>query len=83
MTIATQTAPRRLEEAFDGKDREEIRRIINNLHDTYEERLHHAQHDYHQAQRSANRASHEVHRLERHLDRITTFCNKHNIELGA
>ena len=81
MAILTQVVPTKYEEHFDDKDREEIGRIISNLRDTYAERLHQAQADYHQAVRRMNQTSHEVARLERHLQRIADFCEKNDITI--
>jgi len=81
MAILTQVTPKRYEEHFEGRDRDEIKRIIADLRDTYVERLHIAQRDYHQKVREANQMSHEVSRLQKHLDRMEEFCKKHNIDI--
>lgn len=81
MVLKTSTVPHHTEEVFDEKDRDEIHRIIADLRQTYIERHTTALSDYHQAQRTANRALHEVNRVEKHLERIKDFCQKNNIPL--
>jgi len=81
MTIKTSAPPRRIEEEFDDKDREEINRIISELRHTYIERHTEALAEYNKAEREANRKLHEVDRIERHLTRIEDFCKKNNIPL--
>jgi len=81
MVLKTTTAPHHTEEVLDEKDRDEIHRIIADLRQTYVERHTAALSDYHQAQRTANRALHEVNRVEKHLERIKDFCQKNNIPL--
>lgn len=81
MVLKTATAPHLTEEVFDAKDREEIHRIIADLRQTYLERHTEALSEYHKAERNANRALHEVNRVERHLQRINDFCTKNDIPL--
>lgn len=83
MMIQTAIQPQQAEEAFSAKDITEISRIIQHTHTIYTEQLHEASFRLHQAQRSVNRATHEQHRLEKHLERIETFCEKHNIALHS
>lgn len=79
MAIKTKVSPRRREDTFLGKDRDEVDRIVRNMRRAYVDQLHEATFRYHQAQRQANRAAHEQHRIERHLERINAFCKQHNI----
>lgn len=81
MVLKTSTIPRHTEEVLDAKDRDEIHRIIADLRQTYIERHTEALSAYHQAERQANRALHEVNRVEKHLERIKDFCQKNNIPL--
>jgi hypothetical protein len=81
MVLITNTVPHHTEEVLDEKDRAEIHRIIADLRQTYVERHTEALGEYHQAQRTANRALHEVNRVEKHLERIKDFCKKNNIPL--
>ncbi len=81
MVLKTQRVPKALEEVLDEKDRTEIHRIITELRHTYLERHTEALAEYHKAERETNRKLHEVHRIERHLERIEDFCKKNNIPL--
>lgn len=81
MAIRTQTVPRQPEEALDEQDRSKIHDIIAELRRSYHTRLSEAVFEHNQAERQVNRARHEIHRLERHLERINDFCKKHNIPL--
>ncbi len=81
MVLTTKTVPHHTDEILDEKDRAEIHRIIADLRHTYIERHAEALGEYHQAQRKANRALHEVTRVEKHLERIKDFCKKNNIPL--
>lgn len=83
MASQTATDPTQIVEDFSTKDLTEISRIIQNTHAIYTEQLHEANFRLHQAQRGVNRATHEQHRLEKHLERIEDFCNKHNITLHS
>ena len=67
------------DETFDEKDRTEIHAIIAELRRSYTDRLDDATLEFHRSQRAVNRASHEITRLERHLERIDGFIVKHNI----
>ncbi len=69
------------EEILDEKDRAEIHRIIADLRNTYRERHTEALSDYHKKERDANRALHEVNRVEKHLGRIEAFCKQNDIPL--
>ena len=80
MAIQTKTAPQRLEEKFDERDRKEIHAIVAELKAQYDERLRETTTAYNKALHELNRVAHESQRLERHLDRINAFCTKHNIE---
>ncbi len=68
-------------ELFVGEDREQVNQIITNLRQSYLDRLHETQLEFHRAQRAVNRASHEITRLEKHLERINQFVEVHNVEL--
>lgn len=81
MVLKTSVAPHHSDEMLDEKDRVEIHRIIADLRQTYLERHTEALGEYHQAERAANRALHEVNRVEKHLERIKDFCQKNNIPL--
>ncbi|MES2631281.1 MAG: hypothetical protein V4611_04980 [Patescibacteria group bacterium] len=81
MVLKTSTVPHHTEEVLDEKDRAEIHRIIADLRQTYIERHTEALSTYDQAEREANRALHEVHRVEKHLERIKDFCKKNGIPL--
>ncbi len=81
MVLLTNAPPQRTGDAFDNKDREEIRRIITELRHDYLERHTEALADYHKAARETNRKLHEVERLEKHLQRIEVFCKNNNIPL--
>lgn len=81
MVLKTNAPPRRIEEEFNDKDREEIHRIISELRHTYIEQHTEALADYNKTEREANRKLHEVERLEKHLARIEDFCKKNNIPL--
>lgn len=63
------------------QDREKIHAIVANLKREYRERLDVIVRDYHAAQKSLNRASHEITRLERHLERVDDFCKQNNVRL--
>jgi hypothetical protein len=82
MVLKTSTVPHHTEEVFDEKDREEIHRIIADLRQTYLERHTEALSEYHKREREANRALHEVNRVERHLERIDDFCKKNDIPVN-
>ena len=81
MVLKTSAAPHHTEEVFDEKDRDEIHRIIADLRQTYLERHTEALSEYHKKEREANRALHEVNRVEKHLERIDEFCKKNDIPL--
>ena len=81
MVLKTNAPPRRMEESFDEKDRDEIHRIITELRHDYLVRHSEALAAYNQAEREANRKLHEVDRLEKHLARIELFCKNNNIPL--
>ncbi len=81
MVLKTKVVPHHTKEVLDEKDRAEIHRIIADLRQTYIERHTEALSDYHKIEREANRALHEVNRVERHLDRIKDFCKKNGIPL--
>lgn len=66
-----------------AEDREKIHQTVAVLKEQYETRLQTATKEFHKAQHEVNRASHEVARLERHLGRITDFCEKNNIRFEA
>jgi len=83
MAVKTFGVPHRTEDTFDEKDRTEIHRIITELRHNYLERHTEALTGYHKAEREANRKLHEVHRIEKHLERIEAFCKKNNIPLIA
>ena len=68
-------------ELFVDEDREQVHRIITNLRQSYRDRLHETQLEFHRAQRAVNRARHEITRLEKHLERINQFVETHNVEL--
>lgn len=68
-----------LDETFDDKDRSEIHGMIAALRKSYTDRLSEAALEFHRAQRAVNRASHEVTRIERHIERIDGFIAKHKI----
>ena len=81
MALQIPRTPHQTKETFDENDREEIHRIISDLRHTYLERHTEALSNYHKAERETNRKLHEVHRIERHLERIEEFCKKNNIPL--
>lgn len=83
MVLKTSTVPHDTEEVFDERDRDEIHRIIADLRQTYRERHAEALSDYHKKEREANRALHEVNRVEKHLQRIEAFCKKNDIPLES
>jgi phosphoribosylanthranilate isomerase len=81
MVLITKAPPKRSEETFDNKDREEIHRIITGLRHDYLQRHTEALAEFHKAERESNRKLHEVDRLEKHLQRIEEFCKNNNIPL--
>jgi hypothetical protein len=83
MTKQTSIPVQKTEEPFTDTDREEIHRIITDLRHTYLERHTEALVAYHKAEREVNRKQHEVHRIEKHLERIENFCKENNIPLIA
>ncbi|MDB5163258.1 MAG: hypothetical protein JWO54_125 [Candidatus Saccharibacteria bacterium] len=82
MVIKTAIVPHHTEEVLDEQDREEVHRMIIALRQSYVERHTEALSTYHKIERDANRALHEVNRVERHLERINEFCNKNGIPFG-
>ena len=83
MVLKTSRVPHQTEEVFDERDREEIHRIIADLRQTYFQRHTEALSNYHKIEREANRALHEVNRIEKHLERIDEFCIKNNIPINS
>lgn len=83
MVFKTNVVPHHTEEVFDERDREEIHRIIADLRHTYFERHTEALSNYHKIEREANRALHEVKRVEKHLERIDDFCKKNDIPINS
>lgn len=81
MVLKTNAVVHRSDEVWSKKDRAEIQQIVKHLRQAYAERHTEAVSEYHQAERAANRALHEVHRLEKHLHHIDEFCKKNNIIL--
>lgn len=82
MSVKTKNKPIISNESFDTRDRAEIHNIITNLRKSYTDRLADASDELHRSQRQANRASHEVTRLKKHLERIDNFCKNNEIEVG-
>lgn len=70
-----------LDETFGDKDRSEIHGMIATLRRSYTDRLSETALEFHRAQRAVNRASHEITRLERHIERIDGFIARHNITM--
>lgn len=69
-------------ETLTANDREEVHRIVTDLRQTYLDRHTEALIAFHKAEREVNRKQHEVHRIEKHLERIEAFCKENNIPVS-
>lgn len=76
------TQPHAVEKTLDQNDQARAQQIIQDLRQTYADRLHNELLEFHRAQRALNRASHEVRRLEKHIARIDTFIGTHDVKEG-
>lgn len=81
--MATQTFQRKIytEEQLTGESKEEAQRIIAGLAQDYVDRLNAARQELREAEKRRNKMQHEITRLERHIQRMKAFCQKHDMNI--